>query len=354
MSRDVNQSYAHLAAIVESAEDAIVGIDLADQIVSWNRGAKKIYGYSALEAIGKSFASLVDGDATLESMGDRFSTQPTSPSSITQHRHRDGGAIEVILSVSAIKDATGEIIGKSIIAKRLPHTSARLQSQEEWISIVSHELRTPLTSIRGALGLLLTGKLGALPPKGQRMLEIAVSNSDRLLRLVNDLLDLQRLQVGKWVLQKKPCHLLNLMQEAAEVMQPLADKTDIKILLSQSPVLIEADPDRLYQLIVNLLSNAIKFSPPNSEISLSATLETPRSDTVLLEVQDRGRGIPIDKLELIFDSFQQVDPTDFREKQGTGLGLAICRSIVQQHQGQVWVESKLGEGSIFYVRLPIA
>ncbi|PSB00523.1 PAS domain-containing sensor histidine kinase [Merismopedia glauca] len=353
MSRDLNQNFCQLAAIVESAADAIVGISLENEIVTWNRGAEKIYGYSAPEAMGKSFATLVNPDAT-KSTSLELSDLETSGCTLAKHYRQDGQAIKVIVSVSPIQDLTGQVIGKSIIAKPLSHLTTWSEPQEELISIVSHELRTPLTSIRGALGLLLTGKLGALSPKGQRMLEIAVSNTERLLRLLNDLLDLQRLQVGQWFLQKKQCNLLNLMQEVTEVMQPLADRTGVKILVSQTPVFIEADPDRLFQLLVNLLSNAIKFSPTNSEISLSATLETELSQTVLVKVQDRGRGIPVDKLELIFESFQQVDPADAREKQGTGLGLAICRTIVQQHQGEIWVESQLGAGSTFYVRLPIA
>jgi PAS domain S-box-containing protein len=350
MSENPNQNLPDLAAIVESAADAIIGLNLAGEILTWNRGAENIYGYSASEAMGKSFASLVD--ATIEP-----SEGETSPSTVNKHRHRDGRSLDAIATVSPIKDLAGEVIGNSIIVKHLPHPLSQSKPQEEWISILSHELRTPLTSIGGALGLLLTGRLGTLSDKGERMLQIASSNTERLLRLVNDLLELQRLQVGEWFLHKKPCDLLNLMQEVAEVMQPLADLRNIQILVSQTAqttILLEADPDLLYQLTVNLLSNAIKFSFDNSKISLTATLEKESLTTVLVKVQDWGRGIPIDKLDLIFESFQQVDPADFREKQGTGLGLSICRSIVRQHQGQMWVESKLGEGSIFYVRLPLA
>lgn len=337
---------AYLAAIVESARDAIVGINLENRIISWNRGAETIYGYSSAEAVGKSFVELVCGKTS------KLPLSETSTPIIDKHRCRDGREIEIGFTISPIAEATGRVIGKSIVAKPIASPNPVSLQPSEWTSLVSHELRTPLTSIRGSLGLLLTGKLGTLSPQGQRMLEIAVKNTERLLRLLNDLLDLQRLQAKDWLIRKSTCNIADLMQEAAEGVYSLADKNKIDILVSKNPIYVEVDRDRVVQLLINLLGNAIKFSPPNSEISLSATLEA-RQERVSIAVKDRGRGIPLDKQQLIFESFEQVDPTDAREKQGTGLGLAICRSIVRQHQGDIWVESKLGEGSTFYVSLPV-
>jgi PAS domain S-box-containing protein len=354
MSNDRDRSLYHLAALVESAADAIVAVSLEGEIVFWNRGAQNIYGYSAREVIGKNFADLVDPKATqLTSLDWSLSNTETSQCILAEHKHRDGRAIDVIITISAIQDPIGEIIGKSIIAKTFPDTNICAENPQEAMSAIAHEFRTPLTSIKGALGLLLTGKLGNLSDRGQRMLEIAVSNIERLSRLLNDFLDLQRIKADRSFLDLQTGNIVDLMQEAAEVMQFVAGETGIEIVVSQTPIVIAADRDRLIQLVINLLSNAIKFSPPKSEISVSATLETGSPPTVLLKVSDRGRGIPRDKLELIFESFQQVDPADAREKQGTGLGLAICRSIVHQHQGEIWVESQLGMGSTFYVRLPV-
>ena len=141
------------------------------------------------------------------------------------------------------------------------------------------------------------------------------------------------------------------MQQAVEVLQSLAEENHITLFVSPLSVQIWADPDRIIQTLVNLLSNAIKFSLPESTVTLTAQTQVER---ILFQVQDQGRGIPADKLETIFGQFQQVDASDSRHKGGTGLGLAICRNIVQQHGGQIWVESVLGEGSTFYFTIPIS
>jgi signal transduction histidine kinase len=142
------------------------------------------------------------------------------------------------------------------------------------------------------------------------------------------------------------------MAQAVEIVQAMAEKSDIHLRLMPLSVELWADPDRIIQTLTNLLSNAIKFSPLKTTVSLSAEIQSDRA-TVLFKIEDRGRGIPKDKLETIFDRFQQVDASDSRHRGGTGLGLAICRSIIKQHGGQIWVESTLGQGSIFYFTLPL-
>jgi DNA-binding response OmpR family regulator len=221
--------------------------------------------------------------------------------------------------------------------------------KDEFVSTVSHELRTPLTSIRGSLGLLSTGLLGELNEKAANLLRIAVNNSDRLVRLINDILDLERMESGRAPLSFRPCSISELAQQAIEAVTPVADNASVKLILRTEAVEFVADPDRLQQVITNLLSNAIKFSPPDSIVTV--TIE--KSDEgVSLCVADEGRGIPEDKLETIFDRFQQVDASDSRQKGGTGLGLAICRTIVDQHGGRIWAEQKPTGGAIFRMFLP--
>jgi signal transduction histidine kinase len=221
--------------------------------------------------------------------------------------------------------------------------------KNEFISIVSHELRTPLTAIRGSLGLLATGALNNHPERMQRMIEIASMDTERLVRLVNDILDLERLESGRVTLVKECCDAAVLIERSVEAMRSLAQNENITLSVSPISVLVWASADHIIQALTNLLSNAIKFSPPSSTIALTAELQ---GDCVLFQVKDQGRGIPPDKLETIFERFQQVDSSDSRDKGGTGLGLAICRSIIAQHGGQIWVESVLGEGSTFYFTLP--
>jgi len=223
--------------------------------------------------------------------------------------------------------------------------------KDELLSVLGHELRTPLTSIRGSLGLLESGLLGPLSPRGQRMVCIAVSNTDRLIRLLNDVLDVERMQAGRLLIEPRPRLAAELVELAMAEMRGLAERSNVQLIVGEVDGVVEADADRVVQVLTNLLSNAIKFSPAGTQVRLSAVID---GSQVRFSVADQGRGIPADKLEVIFDRFQQVDASDARVKGGTGLGLTICKSIVEQHGGRVWAESTLGLGSTFHVSLNAA
>jgi signal transduction histidine kinase len=181
------------------------------------------------------------------------------------------------------------------------------------------------------------------------MLEIAVANTDRLIRLINDFLDLERLQSGNVELQPARCSTVDLVERATDGMRTLAQTAGVELRSEPTRAMLTADPDRIVQVLTNLLSNAVKFSSPGSVVRIWSEA---RGDDVLFLVQDVGRGIPAHKLEAIFGRFQQLDPSDARQRGGTGLGLAICRSIVEQHGGRIWVESTPGQGSTLKVLLP--
>jgi two-component system, OmpR family, sensor histidine kinase VicK len=223
--------------------------------------------------------------------------------------------------------------------------------KDEFIAVVSHELRTPLTSMHSALKILATGRLGTLSKDGQQMLEIADDNTERLVRLVNNVLDLQRIESGEVKMEKQICNVSTLMIQATEAMQPMAQQHGVVLVVNQIDIEIFVDSDYIVQALTNLISNAIKFSSSDSTVWLSAE-NTPNAE-VLFSVCDEGQGIPSDKLESIFERFQQVDSSDSRRKGGTGLGLTICRKIVEQHEGKIWVESTLGKGSTFSFTLPL-
>ncbi|NER35165.1 MAG: hypothetical protein F6J93_14315 [Oscillatoria sp. SIO1A7] len=226
--------------------------------------------------------------------------------------------------------------------------------KDEFISVVSHELRTPLTSMRGALGLLASGLLQARPDKAERMLAIAIQNTDRLTRLINDILDLERFRDNTpWEKLNFPAQ--DLMMQATDAMRSMADKAGVTLHTEPVAAILYVCGDRILQTLTNLLSNAIKFSPPGTTVCMSGNIENNSNGSPLMTicVSDRGRGIPPDKLETIFGRFQQVDASDSRKKGGTGLGLAICRSIVERHGGRIWAESELGVGSSFYLTLPM-
>ena len=210
-----------------------------------------------------------------------------------------------------------------------------------------------MTSIRGSLGLLASGLLLKFPQKADKMLKIAVENNDRLVRLINDILDIERLESGKVTVEQNAVELGKLMKGATDTMQAMA--SDNKVTLKTTPLdeMVWADSDRILQVLTNLLSNAIKFSEDDGKVRLSAKLlDGDEKGWVRVEVKDSGRGIPADKVDKIFERFGQVDASDSREKGGTGLGRPICRTIVEQHGGKLWVESTLGKGSKFMFTLP--
>jgi PAS domain S-box-containing protein len=221
--------------------------------------------------------------------------------------------------------------------------------RDELISTASHELRAPLTSICGALGLLAGGMLGDVSEKAAGLLQIALANSDRMLRLVNEILDLERIESGRKPLLFRPLQLAEIVRQAVDGMQPVADAAGVNLAFDAAQVEITADPDRLLQVLTNLLSNAIKFSPPESTVWV---LLRAGPTGVTLSVVDQGCGIPADKLDVIFERFQQVAASDSRSRGGSGLGLAISRTIVQQHSGRIWAEQNPVCGSTFQVFLP--
>lgn len=248
----------------------------------------------------------------------------------------------------------GSAVGVVVAFTDISERNALDRMKDEFISTVSHELRTPLTSLRAALGLIAGGVITSQPEKVQQMMEIAIGNTDRLVGLVNDILDLERIGSGKAEPHSIMCSMDELMQRSTSLLQTSAQKSNVRFVIESNDVQVYADPDRILQTLTNLVSNAIRFSPQAStvpsKVRLSARYVSPYE--ALIEVKDQGRGIPEHKLQQIFERFTQVDASDSRAMGGTGLGLAICRSIISQHGGTIWATSKLGNGSTFHFTLP--
>ena len=225
------------------------------------------------------------------------------------------------------------------------------QMKDAFISTVSHELRTPLTAIKGALALLNSGKLGQVPDKMQKLMQVAGSNSDRLAQLINDLLDIEKLAIGKMPFDIQPLPVQAEMQQAIDNLQPFAGQHQVVLELQPiaADVVVQADSLRLQQVLTNLLSNAIKFSPQQCSVLVTARRQ---QDTVLFEITDFGAGIPAAFRSRIFERFAQADGSNQRQTGGTGLGLAICKELVQQMGGTIGFNSELTKGSTFYFSLP--
>lgn len=269
----------------------------------------------------------------------------------------DGSIREVRALGHPVHDESGALVRLVGTAQDVTEQRMVERMKDEFVSVISHELRTPLTSIRGALGLLAGGAVGPLPPKAQRMADVAMNSSQRLVRLVNDILDVEKMAAGKLELDLASVPASELVAAAIEEMRAMADGAGVTVLASPTSEVVLADRDRLLQTLTNLISNAIKFSPSGASVSVAASalpVEAGGRRLVQFDISDHGSGIPEDKLETIFDRFTQADASDTRAKQGTGLGLPICRGIVQQHGGRIWATSVDGEGTTFSFTVPSA
>ena len=263
--------------------------------------------------------------------------------------HRGDRAVPIEVTAAPIFDNDGEISGAVAAFADITERREIDRMKDELVSVVSHELRTPLTSIRGALGLIGSGRLGTLNDDGQRMVRIATADTDRLVRLINDMLDMERMSAGGIVIHPARCDVGTLVGQAIAAMQPLAETAHVRMVSEISAESVWCDAERVSQTLTNLIGNAIKFSPRDGVVTVSVERIGP---DVVFRVADDGRGIPRHRLESIFDRFQQVDASDAREKGGTGLGLAISRGIVLQHGGRIWAESDGEHGSTFVFTLP--
>ena len=222
--------------------------------------------------------------------------------------------------------------------------------KQEFVSAVSHELRTPLTAIRGSLEMLADGDAGELPLRARPVVEMATRGSERLSRLVNDIIDLERLESGTFSFHPALCDLYPLLVDATESLSPLIRDAGIHVAVSPVAAQVECDSDRVTQALVNLVGNALKFTAPGGTVTVAAATT---DETVRVSVTDTGRGIPEDELAAIFERFHQVEPDQARQNPGTGLGLAITQRIVLGHGGKIWAESALGKGSTFHFTLPL-
>ncbi|HEY9729996.1 MAG TPA: PAS domain S-box protein [Chroococcales cyanobacterium] len=369
-------------SLLENVRLVVVGLDRAGKIEYVNPCFLELVGYTKADVKGQDWFEMFLPPHQQHQLKDNFLKLLDLEQDFYTHNWntiltQSSEERVVAWNNTLLHNLQGEVVGMMSIGEDITERYAIERMKDEFISVVSHELRTPLTSIHGALNLLVSGLLDAQSVRGQRVIEIAAESAERLVRLVNDILELERLESGKICLLMQRCNAATLVGKAIDMMQVVANRAGITLVASPQSIPFKADCDRIIQVLTNLLDNAIKFSAPGATVWLSVELEResekgaehlgqgnvepentmtqlPNSNPQLLfVVKDQGRGIPVDKRESIFERFHQVDASDSRKKGGTGLGLAICRSIVQQHGGRIWVESTLGEGSTFYFTLPL-
>jgi PAS domain S-box-containing protein len=363
-----------LAALIESADDAIVSKTLDGIITSWNNGAQRIFGYTADEVIGKPVTILIpeghedEEPAILARLraGDRIEHYETV------RVRKDGKLIDISLTVSPIRGPKGEIVGASKIArditeqkrarKDLDEANARLERlyrqaeessrlKEEFLATISHELRTPLSAILGWARMLRLGQLSQ--EHTAKALDTIERNARAQAQLVDDLLDVSRIMTGKLRMDVRPSDPNAFIDAAVEVVRPAAEAKGVRVLkvIDTGAISIPGDPVRLQQVVWNLLSNAIKFTPRGGRVQIISE----RVDSHLeIVVSDTGQGITADFLPHVFDRFRQADQKTSRQHGGMGLGLAIVRHLVELHGGTVSATSEgEGKGATFTVMLPI-
>jgi PAS domain S-box-containing protein len=351
MEDSLRESEEKYRALVENASDFIFMMDGEGRVLSLNKAAARLFRREPEEAVGKSIFDLFPNEIAAGYSRSLKEVFRTGESMTAESRMiAEGEEMWIAARINPVRSLEGKVLAVMGVATDITERKKIERMKDQFVSMVSHELRTPLTSIRASLGLLASGVIGALPEKGQRMLEIAVTNTDRLVRLINDILDSERLASAKTPMEKKLCGAVQLVTQAADVMKPMAEKAGVSLSAESQDAELWADPDRIVQALTNLISNAIKFSQKGGKIRVTAEH---KENQMLFRVQDEGRGIPPDKLGLLFERFQQLDSSDARERGGSGLGLSISRSIIEQHNGKIWVESTVGKGSTFFFTVPL-
>lgn len=373
LANQMTAKFSRLSAlqksIVDSTNYAIISVDLNGMITTFNPAAEELLGYSADEVVGKETPMLFHDAGEVKKRRKEIEEESGRPlasdfEAFTYSAQRDipetrdwtyidknGKRIPVMLAVTAIQTDSGELLGFVGIANDISARKEVDRMKNEFISTVSHELRTPLTSIRGSLGLILGGKAGEVPEKANSLLKIAANNCERLVRLINDILDIEKIESGKMDFKLTPLDLNALIQQAIDANRSYADTFSVKLQFDKpaSTYRVRGDADKLLQVLTNLLSNAIKYSPAGEAVTVSVVRQ---GDQVRVLVTDRGPGIPEEFQKQIFQKFAQADSSDTRQKGGTGLGLAITRAIIETHGGKISFETRPAR-TTFYFDLPL-
>jgi PAS domain S-box-containing protein len=381
--RSAELAQMRLAAIVQSSDDAIVSKNLNSIVTSWNPAAERMFGYSAEEMIGTSITRIIPPSliAEEEYVLSRVRKGLSVEHFETIRQDKFGRSIDISLTVSPIFDASGRVVGASKIArditrhKRLQTSQRDAQAREEaarrrvleienrrfqessrlkseFVANMSHELRTPLNSIIGFAELMVDERHGPLPAKYAEFTSLILKSSQHLLHLINDILDLAKVESGRIDFRPERVHLPEIIDDVTSVVAGLARHRNVRIETNVDPSVAEVhlDPNRFKQVLYNYLSNAIKFSHEHGRVDVR--VRPAGEDHFRLEVHDSGIGIKAEDVNRLFIEFQQLDASTAKRHGGTGLGLALTKRIVEAQGGAVGVDSDFGTGSTFFATLP--
>jgi PAS domain S-box-containing protein len=344
-----------LAAIVKDADEPIIGEDLNRIITSWNHGAEKLYGYLASEVVGKPIDIIVPDDKKVEL--DKILKSVAAGKSVshiqTVRKKKDGSLVEVLLSVAPVRDASGKVVGTSAIASDITKEKQIDRAKTEFVSLASHQLRTPLTAINWFAEILLNGDVGHLKPKQANYVQEIYRGNQRMVELVNALLNVSRLELGTFMIEPKLTDIRKIADEAINDLENKVLEKKIKITKKYDKRIKEMMLDDKLTMIIfqNLLSNAVKYTPENGKVDLSIAVS---GSKLLISVIDNGMGIPKAQQDKIFTKLFRADNVRATDTEGTGLGLYIIKSVVESVGGKIWFESEENKGTKFFVGLPLS
>ena len=350
------QDYAsRQAAVFDGAKDAMITINPSGSIETLNPAAAIMFGYTPDDLMRRDVGMLFEvapDRGLVESFLKRLQAGRTLNASKAEEfwaRRQDGSTFLADVTVSPVPLADGHRY--LAVLRDVTERKQVERMKTEFVSTVSHELRTPLTSIAGSLGLLSAGAAGRLPERASRLVDIAYNNCQRLVRLINDILDIEKIESGQMRFDNRPVDLVAATQSCVQANNGFAEthRVTIEFAPSAGDATVIADPDRLAQIVTNLLSNAIKFSPVGGVVDVRVD---PLDRRYRLSIADRGPGIPDEFRDRIFAKFAQADSSDTRTKGGTGLGLSIVRELAVRMGGSVTFEDRDGGGTVFSIDLP--
>lgn len=370
LNHQLSESTELQQAILNSANFSIISTDVNGMIRLFNNGAHRMLGYWSDEIVARHTPGLLHDETEMAARAQQLSQElgmPIEPGfEVLVARARGGGADEqewtyirkdgsrfpVMVSVTALWDEQLALTGFLCIAYDLTERKKVENMKNEFISTVSHELRTPLTSIRGSLGLLSAGTVGAIPAAAKPLLDIANNNCERLVRMINDILDIEKIESGNMRFNTVTQCILPLAKQAIGATQAYAAQFQVKFELQPDAedAYVAVDADQITQVIVNLLSNAAKYSPPGASVEVQLVRQ---SGFLRLSVIDHGEGIDDHFRASIFQKFAQADSSDTRQKGGSGLGLSISKAIIEVHHGRIDFHSERGVGTEFFFELPL-
>jgi len=349
MAHAIAEAEKKQRAVTDNARDVICSLDAAGKFVAVNPASSAVLKYTPNEMMGRYYIDLIYADdvAHVLSSMEKSAKQSDAKPFDARMIKKDGQLVDTLWT-SVWSEAE-----KSFFCVIHDDTERKIaeRMKQEVVAMITHDLRTPLSTIRNFLEMLDADMYGDLSEKGKKMLTLADRNSARMLSLINDLLDVERIKAGMMDLKLTSTKLAPLLDSCAQSVASLAEPNGIKINVSSEDILVKADDDRLSRIVTNLLSNAIKFSPQGSTITISAKRNAEHAE---VSVKDEGRGIPEEMIATIFDRFTQVMDSDSRAKGGSGLGLAICKALVELHGGSIFVVSPNGKGTTFTFTLPLA